>query len=159
MGSIVHSQSNNVWLSANPVVAGKYAALGLNPSRSEGSCAFIESMLTGSIEKTSSPDEISKCKNSMMETEHNVNGKGGGVLFNFLVSLQLFFFSKISWLFIVDIIVVYSILSNLCLVGTTAQFETKMDQAEPARSGVRSKICNSVVPANESGELILTCFV
>ncbi|AQK72344.1 B3 domain-containing protein [Zea mays] len=111
MGSIVHSQSNNVWLSANPVVAGKYAALGLNPSRSEGSCAFIESMLTGSIEKTSSPDEISKCKNSMMETAHNVNGKGG---------------------------------------GTTAQFETKMDQAEPARSGVRSKICNSVVPANES---------
>jgi hypothetical protein len=59
----------------------------------------------------------------------------------------------------VDIIVVYSILSNLCLVGTTVQFETKMDQVEPARSGVGSKICDIVVPANESGELILTCFV
>jgi hypothetical protein len=45
------------------------------------------------------------------------------------------------------------------LVGTTVQFETKMDQVEPARSGVGSKICNIVVPANESGELILTCFV
>jgi hypothetical protein len=57
------------------------------------------------------------------------------------------------------IVVVYSILLNLCLVGTTVQFETKMDQAEQARSGVGSKICNIVVPTNESGKLILTCFV
>lgn len=56
-----------------------------------------------------------------------------------------------------EIIVVYGILLNLCLVGTTVQFETKMDQVEPVRSSVRSKSCNTVVRAKESGDLILSC--
>ncbi|OQU85252.1 hypothetical protein SORBI_3004G204000 [Sorghum bicolor] len=56
MGSIVHSQSNNAPLCANPVVPGP-------------------------IEKTSSPDEISKCSSSMIEIEHNVNEKGTPVQF------------------------------------------------------------------------------
>ncbi|CAD6250442.1 unnamed protein product [Miscanthus lutarioriparius] len=81
MGSIVHSLSNNVPLCANPVVPGKDGAPGLTPIGSEGSCAFIESMFTGPIEKTSSPDEISKCSSSTKEIEHNVNGKGTTVQF------------------------------------------------------------------------------
>jgi hypothetical protein len=83
MGSIVHSQSNNAPLCANPVVPGKDGATGLTPIGSEGSCAFIESMFIGPIEKTSSPDEISKCSSSMIEIEHNVNEKGGDVLLTF----------------------------------------------------------------------------
>lgn len=69
MGSIVHSQSNNAPLCANPVVPGKDGATGL--------------MFIGPIEKTSSPDEISKCSSSMIEIEHNVNEKGGDVLLTF----------------------------------------------------------------------------
>lgn len=58
-----------------------------------------------------------------------------------------------------EIIVVYSILLNLCLIGTTVQFEIQMDEVEPVRSSVRSKSCNIVLRANESGDLILSCFV
>lgn len=44
MESTVHSQSNNVPLCENPVVEGKYGALGLNPIGSEGSCFFLNNI-------------------------------------------------------------------------------------------------------------------
>ncbi|XP_012703636.1 B3 domain-containing protein Os02g0598200 isoform X1 [Setaria italica] len=76
VGSIVISQSNNIPLSANTAVLGEYGALGRNPAGPEGTCAFVESMLTVPVEKPLSPDGISKCGSSRTEIDHNVNGKG-----------------------------------------------------------------------------------
>ncbi|CAN6244998.1 unnamed protein product [Urochloa humidicola] len=64
-GSIVNSQRNNI-----------PGALGLNPAGPEGTCAFVESMLTVPVEKPLSPDGKSKCGSSRTEIDHNVNGKG-----------------------------------------------------------------------------------
>ncbi|OEL26712.1 B3 domain-containing protein [Dichanthelium oligosanthes] len=89
VGSIVNSQRNNIPVSVYTVVPGKYSALGLNPVGPEGTCAFVESMLIVPIEKPSSPDGISKIGSNRTEIDHNVNGKGGNVLFNFLQ--QIFF--------------------------------------------------------------------
>ncbi|RLM81033.1 B3 domain-containing protein [Panicum miliaceum] len=76
MGSIVNSQRNNIPVSANAVVPGKYRAIGLNPVGPEVTCAIVEPMLTVPVEKPSSPDEISKYESSRTEIDHNVNGKG-----------------------------------------------------------------------------------
>ncbi|RLN07171.1 B3 domain-containing protein [Panicum miliaceum] len=76
VGSIVNSQRNNIPMSVNAVVPGKYSAIGLNPVGPEVTCAFVEPMLTVPVEKPSSPDEISKYESSRTEIDHNVNGKG-----------------------------------------------------------------------------------
>ncbi|CAN6252199.1 unnamed protein product [Urochloa humidicola] len=75
VGSIVNSQRNNIPVSANTVVLGKYGAQ-LNPAGPEGTCAFVESMLTVPVETPLSPDGKSKCGSSRTEIDHNVNGKG-----------------------------------------------------------------------------------
>lgn len=106
VGSIVISQSNNIPLSANTAVLGEYGALGRNPAGPEGTCAFVESMLTVPVEKPLSPDGISKCGSSRTEIDHNVNGKGGNVPLTFLVPLQQIIFSKFSLLSIVEILVI-----------------------------------------------------
>ncbi|XP_062219537.1 B3 domain-containing protein Os02g0598200-like isoform X1 [Phragmites australis] len=79
VGSIVNSQRNNIPACANPVVAGNHGAIGLNPVGSEGTCAFVESVLTMPVEKSSSPDRISKCGSSRTEIDHNADGKGSTV--------------------------------------------------------------------------------
>jgi hypothetical protein len=86
VGSIVNSQRNNIPVSANAVVPGKYSAIGLNP--------VVEPMLTVPVEKPSSPDEISKYESSRTEIDHNVNGKGGNLLFNFSCTTATYFLLK-----------------------------------------------------------------
>jgi hypothetical protein len=94
VGSIVNSQRNNIPVSANAVVPGKYSAIGLNPVGPEVTCAIVEPMLTVPVEKPSSPDEISKYESSRTEIDHNVNGKGGNLLFNFSCTTATYFLLK-----------------------------------------------------------------
>ena len=91
VGSIVNSQSNNIPVSANAVVPGKYSAIGLNPVGPEVTRTFAEPMLTVPIEKASTPDEISKYGSSKTEIDHNVSGQGGILLFNFSSTTATYF--------------------------------------------------------------------
>ncbi|GJM85446.1 hypothetical protein PR202_ga01893 [Eleusine coracana subsp. coracana] len=79
VGSYVDGPGDNNPVCANLVPAHTCSAIGLNPVKFGGTCAFVELQPTVPIKNTSSPDSISKCRGSRKDINDDTDGNGRSV--------------------------------------------------------------------------------